>query len=138
MALKRGRPTVEVIHMSDLSNLLGNVYDTGNPDGPPVRREPSADERLEGPGEIRFDPPASELESEITSAISEAVVESQPAPAPQPVQPAPQPVAYEAPAPAPQQSWNAPAAVTAPVTGPTWRPGDDDIFPGVAASRKRR
>lgn len=123
--------------MSDLSNLLGNVYETSSPDGPPVRREPSADERLERP-EIRFDPPASErLESEITSAISD-VVESAPAPAPQPVQPAPQPVAYEAPAPAPQQSWNAPAAVTAPVAAPMWRPGDDDIFPGVAAGRKRK
>jgi hypothetical protein len=31
--------------MSDLSNLLGDVYGDSSPDGPPVRREPAASER---------------------------------------------------------------------------------------------
>lgn len=35
----------DITSMSDLSNLLGTVYGDNTPDGPPVHREPAADDR---------------------------------------------------------------------------------------------
>jgi hypothetical protein len=47
--------------MADLSELLGDVY--GGPDGPPVRHEPAADERVSsGP-----------LDDDLATALSEAL-----------------------------------------------------------------
>jgi hypothetical protein len=99
--------------MSDLSNLLGSVYDSHNPDSRPVPQEPGATQRVD---------------TDVDQALSAAIGQAVPAPAPPPVStPAPE---YAA-APAPP-----PVYVPAPMAG--WRLGDDDIVPGVAAKRSNK
>lgn len=130
--------------MSDLSNLLGDVYGDHSPDAAPVRREPSASERLDG-------------SEDLTAALAAAL--ATPAPAPVAVAPAPAPVedvplptlaqalaeipaaaapkagwASSAPAPAPA----APTMVSAPAAGGFWTPGDDDIFPMPRGGKKSK
>lgn len=145
--------------MSDLSNLLGDVYgDSSNPDGPPVRHEAPAAERLpEWSEDSRLDRAFADWQPEshggggfdaavkspaADSALADALSAAL-APAPAPVVseiPAPLPVAA-APAAAPAKpAWTtaptvAPAAVAAPAPVRMWAPGDDDIFP--ARGRKR-
>ena len=126
--------------MSDLSNLLGDVYGDHSDDAAPVRREPAAFERAT-------------TDYDLTAALS-AALNAEPAPAPAAPAPAPAPAAFaptvdlsEAPAPRANGWASEPAAmpamsVTAPVAvvagGRVWTPGDDDIFPGVKGSKKKK
>jgi hypothetical protein len=135
--------------MSDLSNLLGDVYGNTSPDEASVRRERSAQERTEErapawssdqdldrafngwvPGEA---PSGDDRYREVPASELSSV----PAPAPAP---AAQTFAEVAPAPAPSGHWAAPINLRAPspepvfemahaTAGPSWRPGDDDIVP---------
>ncbi|HVF33576.1 MAG TPA: hypothetical protein VM933_11125 [Acidimicrobiales bacterium] len=123
----------EVLGMSDLSNLLGDVYGDHSPDAAPVRREAPADQRgTEDPTVARsaeHAPPSgsvvdavplpslSHMLPEAPSAPSAAWT-STPAPAPAPV-----PVATFDPAPA---------------AGRSWMPGDDDIFPMANSSKSAK
>ena len=131
--------------MSDLSNLLGDVYGDHSDDAAPVRREPAASER-------------SASDFDLTAALSAALNA-------EPARPAPAPMPAPAPAPAPayvptvdlSEPVAAPKAagwasdplaampamsVTAPVPAMSgarsWTPGDDDIFPGVKGSKKKK
>ena len=107
--------------MSDLSNLLGDVYgDHSSPDAAPVRHEPAAADRVD-----------------LTAGLAAAL--TVPAPMPTPMVDLP---AAEAP------SWtSAPAAypnvsVSAPVPamagGSNWANGDDDIFPSGKGAKKKK
>ena len=127
--------------MSDLSNLLGDLYgDSSNPDGPPVRREPAAAERAE------WAPARSD--DDLAAALSAALAEPAPTPAPAPAPP----VMPQIPAPAAPAAWTAaPEPMPAPeahvpsvsvsmpmATGPRmWAVGDDDILPMGGGKRKR-
>ncbi len=150
--------------MSDLSNLLGDVYGDASPDGPSVRREPAASERgnefdVEAPSwssESSLDrafngwvPGEAPGDGDLTEALASAL--ATPAPAPAPVYaPAPQaPTLAEtiseiAPARAP---WTAPIDLTVEAPAPvrematvgaarSWMPGDDDIFPAGKKSKR--
>jgi hypothetical protein len=129
--LKPGTRRDEVLYMSDLSNLLGDVYGDHSPDDAPVRREPSAVDRAYGGGE------------DLTAALSAALNAEVPnVPAPLPVAPAPAVNLTDA---ATNAGWAAsPAApsmsVSAPVPamagGGLWAPGDDDIFPRASKKKK--
>jgi hypothetical protein len=150
------------LHMSDLSNLLGDVYGDSSPDGPPVRREPAASERAPVWSEdARLDRAFAGWEPEARggfddavtapandSALADALSAALGTPA-TPTAPFAEAV-HEMPAPspapaAPKAAWTAaPAAAPAPVAAPAaaaparmWTPGDDDIFPmrGKAAKR---
>ena len=139
--LKPGRADVEVTYMSDLTNLLGDLYgDTSNPDGPPVRREAPAFDRTRG----------SRGDDDLATALSAALAEP-----PTPVAPAPAPVVHTASQPveaqvssSPRGAWTAPPAQhaepvytsspVATVTSGGWSVGDDDIVPMAGAARKRR
>ena len=131
--------------MSDLSNLLGAVYGSNDPDGPSTRHEPSAADRAAQASA----PPR--IDDDLAAALSAALVSSTPEPnvgMPAPVAPAP-PTTY-APAPAPVAQAPAPmmppvAAATAPEPAYTpsyspamasWSAGDDDIFPTVAGKKR--
>ena len=109
--------------MSDLSNLLGDVYgDHSSPDAAPVRHEPAAADRVD-------------LTAGLTAALSV------PAPAPMPsvdlsVAEAPAQAWTSAPAPMPSVSVSAP--VPAMAGGPSWSAGDDDIFPSGKGSKKKK
>lgn len=110
--------------MSDLSNLLGAVYGSNDPDGPSTPHEPSAAERAQVPSA----PPR--IDDDLAAALSAALVTSTPAQsvgAPAPVNPAPAPVAtieYAQPAPV----YNA-----VPLS---WAKGDDDIFPTTVGKKR--
>jgi hypothetical protein len=124
--------------MSDLSNLLGDVYGDHSPDAAPVRREPAATER-------------SAADFDLTAALS-AALNTEPAPVAAPVAPAAPVVDLSEPARPAATGWAsdsiAPSmasmpsmSVTAPVAvmaGRVWSPGDDDIFPGVKGSKKKK
>lgn len=155
---------VERKTMSDLSNLLGDVYGAPSRDEPPARREPAASER---PNESDQRAPEWSSQSRLDQAfdgwvpgeaptggeqLAEALAVDVPRPqAPAPYQaPAPMPQApmAAAPAPAPRPAWTAPhsapaaplkeMAVVAPAPGRSWLMGDDDIFPsGKKAKRKK-
>jgi len=148
--------------MSDLSNLLGDVYGDHSPDAAPVRRELSADQRApEWAAESQLDrafegwvpgePPAASRPDDLTAALSAALAAPAPAPAAAvhdsvpmptlaaaPVAPALEsPAAWTTSAPAPAPTVvTAPTMVTAPATVTMWSPGDDDIFPMAKAGRK--
>ena len=112
--------------MSDLSNLLGAVYGSNDPDGPSTRHEPSAAERAQ------MAAPAPRIDDDLAAALSAALVT--PTPDANVGAPAPVPTAPVAAAPAPQQ-----AAYVQPTynTGSVaWAKGDDDIYP-VAVGKKR-
>jgi hypothetical protein len=102
--------------MSDLSNLLGDVYgDHSSADAAPVRHEPPAVERVDL---TAFSAPA-------------------PAPAPMPMVDLSYAEAPAAPAfVAPSVSVSAP--VPAMAGGSLWSAGDDDIFPGVKGTKKKK
>ena len=110
--------------MSDLSNLLGDVYgDHSSPDAAPVRHEPAAADRVD-----------------LTAGLSAAFSAPAPAPAPMPTPMVDLPSA-EAP------SWAAAPAmpsvsVSAPVPamagGSFWAAGDDDIFPTAKGAKKKK
>jgi hypothetical protein len=138
--------------MSDLSNLLGDVYgDHSSPDGPPVRREPAAAERApEWAGDSQLDrafenwvpgePPTGR--EDLTDALSAALATPAPAPV---VEPVALPTLAAAPAPAPEapKAWTSGSVATAPVAvavaAPamsTWTFGDDDIFPMSRGGKK--
>ena len=117
--------------MSDLSNLLGDVYGDHSPDAAPVRREPAAAERSSG-------------DFDLTAALS-AALNTDTAVAPAPVVPA----VDLSEAPKASSGWASEAipampsmSVTAPVPAMAgaraWAPGDDDIFPGVKAAKKKK
>jgi hypothetical protein len=103
--------------MSDLSNLLGDVYgDHSSPDAAPVRHEPAAYDRMP--------------------------MAPAPAPAPMPMvdlsaveAPAP---AWVEPAPAPAPSFSVSAPVPAMAGGSLWANGDDDIFPVAKGAKKKK
>ena len=108
--------------MSDLSNLLGDVYgDHSSPDAAPVRHEPAASDRVD-------------LTAGLTAALAA------PAPAPAPLPTVDLSVAEAAPA------WTTdpspiPVSVSAPVpamVGASWAAGDDDIFPSSKGSKKKK
>ena len=142
--------------MSDLSNLLGDLYgDSRSPDGPPVRHEPAAADRAEWSAARTDD----DLAAALSAALAEPPAAPAPAPAPAPVMPEVAPVAeYVAPAPAAPapvapvapvaQQWTsapepvempAPAAPVASMAGPRlWLRGDDDITPIVGGAKKKR
>ena len=115
--------------MSDLSNLLGAVYGSNDPDGPSTRHEPSAAERTAQPAAPRID-------DDLAAALSAALV----SPTPEANMATP---AY-APAPAPAPAMPAAAApVAQPAYAPTyntgtvsWSAGDDDIFPSIAGKKR--
>lgn len=121
--------------MSDLSNLLGSVYDSQNPDARRIPLEPRADHRV-----------GADLEQALSDAIDDAA-----APAPQP-QPQPYAAPAPAPAPAPAAERYVPAPAPAPAPQPhyvpeqpvyatpmaSWRAGDDDIVPGAVAKRGKK
>ena len=137
--------------MSDLSNLLGNVY-SGEADGRSVTREPAANLRNTGVPALDDD-----LAAALSAAIVEASAPGQPvaAPAPpvaspefpMPLQPQPAPE-IEMPrmtaplaAPAAPPAWvPPPQMIQAPVSHAiNWALGDDDIVPGsVATNRGKR
>lgn len=136
--------------MSDLSNLLGDVYGDASPDGPPVRREPAASERS---SEFAVEASSWSSQSSLeTEALASALATSAQAPAPVEVAFAPAPQAATlveaiteiAPARAP---WTAPIDLTveaAPLVrelasvgaGRSWVPGDDDIIPSGKKSKR--
>jgi len=128
----------EALHMSDLSNLLGDVYgDTSSPDGPPVRHEPAAADRVpewsedsrldrafadwqpEGRGDFGSAgsaPIDDDLAAALSAALTEQPVAAAPTPAPAPAAPVAPVAAAPAPvAPAPAASW---AAAPAPAPAP--------------------
>lgn len=119
--------------MSDLSNLLGAVYGSSDPDGPSTRHEPSAAERVQVP------PAPLRIDDDLAAALSQALVTSTPdqaiaAPAPVPAYAPPPSAPAAVPTPAmPQNVYAAPAYVPPAMT---WCAGDDDIFP-VSAGKKR-
>ena len=150
--------------MSDLSNLLGDVYGDHSPDAAPVRRELPAEQRApEWAAESQLDrafdgwvpgePPTAARPDDLTAALSAALAApapAAPAPAPAPAAPAydavPMPtLAAAAPAVEAPAAWTtsaapspapAPAVVAAPAAVALWSPGDDDIFPMAKAGRK--
>ncbi|HEX2850650.1 MAG TPA: hypothetical protein VHN98_08865 [Acidimicrobiales bacterium] len=85
--------------MSDLSNLLGDVYSMADPDGPAVRHEPAAAARPAAP--------AAEVAPSWTAAPADAV-----------------PAGGWTTA---ADSLSHP--MTPPLAVRMWTPGDDDIFP---------
>ena len=157
MVLKpwNGRDDTNV--MSDLSNLLGDLYgEQGSPDGPPVRHEPPAAERApEWASDSRLDQAFEDwtpeahgaasvpitTDDDLTAALSAALGSAPTAPAPAPTPPpampqapaqmvAPAPVAHvPAPAPAPV----APAPV-APSAGWASAPADAPAVPAPVAT----
>jgi hypothetical protein len=133
--LKPGTSHDEGLCMSDLSNLLGDVYGDHSPDAAPVRREPAADQR-------------SAADFDLTSALT-AALNSEPAPMPAPAAYAPTVDLSEAPA--ARSGWASDPAsmpsmpsmsVTAPVPAMAgahaWNPGDDDIFPSSKGAKKKK
>jgi hypothetical protein len=136
--------------MSDLSNLLGDLYgEQGNPDGPPVRHEPPAGERApEWASDSRLDQAFEDWtpeahgagsvpvtsDDDLTAALS-AALGSAPAPAPAPTPPPAmsqvpaEMVAPVAPAPAPVAP--APAA---PSAGWASAPADAPAVPAPVAT----
>jgi hypothetical protein len=143
--------------MSDLSNLLGDVYGDHSPDAAPVRRELSADQRApEWAAESQLDrafdgwvpgePPTAARPDDLTAALSAALAAPAPAPAAPVYETVPMPtIAAAAPAVEAPAAWTtsaapapapAPAVVAAPATVAMWSPGDDDIFPMAKAGRK--
>lgn len=98
--------------MSDLSNLLGDVYSSTDPDGPAVRHEP--------PAAGREPVQAAEVAPSWTTA---------PAPADEHGSPG---------APGQAGGWTAAPsrdpgmpAMTPPISVRMWTPGDDDILPNL-------
>ena len=130
--------------MSDLSNLLGAVYGSNDPDGPSTRHEPSAAERAQVPAA----PPR--IDDDLAAALSAALVTSTPdasvgAPPPMAHAPAqsPAPAFAAAPAPAPVAQPAVVAPAPQPAYTPTyasvsvaWSHGDDDILP-MSPGKKR-
>ncbi|HEX7167427.1 MAG TPA: hypothetical protein VF230_10650 [Acidimicrobiales bacterium] len=123
--------------MSDLSNLLGDLYSgASNPDGPSVRHEPAASDRRHE-------------DDDLAAALSAALSDT---PAPASGGAAMRDVLADMPAaPEARGAWtSAPAPVAEPVhtsavsgapahSGPRlWARGDDDIFPIPGAAKKRR
>jgi hypothetical protein len=121
--------------MSDLSNLLGDVYGDHSPDAAPVRHEPAASERT---------PADFDLTSALTAALNSE-------PAPMPAAPVHTPTVDLSEPAAPRTGWASDPAsmpsmpsmsVTAPVPAMAgaraWNPGDDDIFPGTKGSKKKK
>lgn len=142
--------------MSDLSNLLGDLYgEHGNPDGPPVRHEPPAGERApEWASDSRLDqafedwtpeahgPGSTPIttDDDLTAALSAALGSAPTAPAPAPTPPPAMPqvpvemaAPVAAPAPAPVAPAPAPAAPAAS-TGWTSAPVDTPVPTPVATS----
>ena len=142
--------------MSDLSNLLGELYgDSSTQDGPPLRREPAAAERTEWSAGR----PDDDLAAALTAALADtekpaayaAPVEAVAAPAPvAPAAPIAAPVApaevnvsaawTSAPAPEPVMA-SVPVSAPASVVhqGPRmWARGDDDIAPVAGGAKKKR
>jgi hypothetical protein len=124
--LKVLRVHAEKRDMSDLSNILGNVYTSPDPDAAPVRYEPSAAER------------APRVDDDPAAALSQALT-TDVAPAPQ-FEPQPHFQPQPAPAYAPQA-----AALVAPTFTPTtyghmaaWSWGVDDIYPKASAGSKKK
>lgn len=112
--------------MSDLSNLLGDVYgDHSSPDAAPVRHEPAAADRFD-----------------LTAGLAAALTVPAPAPAPAPMPMVVDLPAAEAPswtsAPAPMSSVSVSAPVPAMAGGSHWAAGDDDIFPSSKGSKKKK
>ena len=110
--------------MSDLSNLLGDVYgDHSSPDAAPVRHEPAAADRVD-----------------LNDLAAALIVPAAPAPLPTVDLPAAEaPQAWTtAPAPAPAMSVSVSAPVPAMSGGPSWANGDDDIFPASKGSKKKK
>ncbi|HUP86184.1 MAG TPA: hypothetical protein VM143_11000 [Acidimicrobiales bacterium] len=122
--LKSGLGGDEVLDMSDLSNLLGDVYgERSAADAAPVRHEPAAADR-----------------SDLIAGLNAAFPAPVPAPAPLPMVDltaveAPMPSWTSTPVAAPSVSVSAP--VPAMAGGTFWTPGDDDIFPSGKGSRKK-
>lgn len=137
--------------MSDLSNLLGDVYgDHRSADAAPVRHEPSADLRapqwadesqldraFEGwvPGE----PPTESRPDDLTAALAAALAAPTPAPTPAPA-PAPAPF-YDAvplpslaPAPAPLVPVQAAAPWTTSAPGPAPAPAPAPVIVSAPAA----
>jgi hypothetical protein len=129
--------------MSDLSNLLGAVYGSNDPDGPSTPHEPSAAERTAQPAAPRID-------DDLAAALSAALVTSTPEAnvgTPAPIAPAPPTTYAAAPAYAPAPAPVAPTMAAAPEPQPAyspnynpgmaaWSAGDDDIFPTVAGKKR--
>lgn len=107
--------------MSDLSNLLGDVYgDHSSADAAPVRHEPAAADRVD-----------------LTAGLSAVLAAPAPAPAPVVDLPAAEaPVWATAPAPLPSVSVSAPVPAMAGAS--FWVAGDDDIFPTSKGSKKKK
>jgi hypothetical protein len=165
--LKPPSPHDEASGMSDLSNLLGDVYGDANPDAAPVRHEPAAGSRApEWSSDSQLDkafsdwvpgqPPSGgdDLTAALTAALSETPAPVAPAPtpmAPAPMAHAPMPSLAHALAEAPSAprtgAWTsaAPAASPAPAVvhgapsgGGYWSPGDDDIFPSSRGGKGKK
>jgi hypothetical protein len=123
--LKPGTARDEGLCMSDLSNLLGDVYGDHSDDAP-VRREPSAAER-------------SAADFDLTSALSQAL-NTEPV-----AMPTVDLSVAEAPAssgwassPAPMPSVSVTAPVPAMAGARLWLAGDDDIFPNSKGAKKKK
>jgi len=140
--------------MSDLSNLLGDLYgEHGNPDGPPVRHEPPAGERApEWASDSRLDQAFEDwtpeahgagsvpmtTDDDLTAALSAALGSAPAAPAPTPPPAMLQgpadiaaPVTDRVPAPAPVAPAPAPAA---PSAGWASAPADAPAVPAQVAT----
>ena len=118
--------------MSDLSNLLGAVYGSSDPDGPSTPHEPSAADRAAQ----AVAPPR--IDDDLAAALSAALVSSTPennVGMPAPV--APPPATTYAPAPVPPAPAPEPAYTPSySAAMPSWSAGDDDIFPMVAGKKR--
>lgn len=136
MALKTTHTGVDNLTMSDLSNLLGDVYSSIDPDGPSVAVEPSASQRGAfdwASDEASMTPAkAPALDDDLAAALSAALVEKKPVAE----EWAPTPPVAAAPAPAFAPSL---PTITAPVpvAQGMWARGDDDILPGGGKSKRR-
>ena len=107
-----------------MSNLLGAVYGSNDPDGPSTPHEPSAAERAQMPAA------APRIDDDLAAALNAALVaptseQSVAAPAPVAQPPAP---AFATASAAPAPTTYAPSYNTAMAA---WAHGDDDIFPSA-------
>lgn len=107
--------------MSDLSNLLGAVYGSNDPDGPSTPHEPSAAERAQTPS------PPPRIDDDLAAALSAALVTSTPTVNVGASAPVATPVA------AVQYAQPAPVYNAVPVS---WAKGDDDIFPTTVGKKR--
>jgi hypothetical protein len=160
MVLKPWKGRDDTNGMSDLSNLLGDLYgEHGSPDGPSVRHEPPAGERApEWASDSRLDQAFEDwtpeahgsgttpiaTDDDLTAALSAALGSAPvappppaPAPAPAPVMPAAAPPAPAPVAEAPRAPWTAAAALAEATPEPVHAPAPAPVVPAPVSGGPR-